>query len=833
MLNKIYKVVVVNPKLVLIITALLTIFFASQLDNLRWETDARVYLPKGHSAILYDEKVADVFGVKDAVIIGIENDNGIFNPESLARIARITEKVAALPGVIAGRTIDVVSLSTATLFIGTDTAIGAQALMQKIPESDAEIEALKKLVYDNADLFVGNIVSADGTATMVRARLKEGIANRYMTYWQIRGIVDAELGKSSDDWQQWQGDADNSSKDSNWEGGQQWGGESDANAEESTIASAAQKQPVTDKLYIAGRPAIEVASGLHAIEDMELMIPLLGAAMAIALFIIFRTRRGVFIPVLVVAISIVWTMGLMAALDVPLYTISTMLPVILVAIGIGDAIHLLSHYYDKVLVDPHRPSQDIVLEMMSKLGAPLITTSLTTAIGFFSLYFAEMPPFKVFGIFTVIGILICWLVSITVIPAILTLLKPKVGGYLAKRRSLRVHSEQGVVARVLVNGVRVLNKHQRQATLAVIVVIVISLFGASQLYVDSSWMSDFEKDGDVAIADAMLNEKFDGTIFLNVVIEGKEKGAIKDLVLLNKIEALQNYVEQVAKVGNSLSIVDYLKNMNKNLHAGNSQYDVLPSSSKEVSEYLFLLSISGQPEQLREVLDYDARQTNISFSVKTDHTKDLKLIVDAVEFFVDREFKGLNVNVNLAGSANNSYIWADLLIQSQTVAILFSKLGIFLLASLLFRSFSMGLFTVIPVTVTTLIMAAAAGYLGIPLDVSTTLAAGIAVGVGVDYAVHYIFRYRDSYERLNDHLSAVEEVHRTVGKTIVFNAIVVTVGFFVLFFSQFPPHVKIGYFVVCYMVLSCISALVLLPLLFSYRARWNGRNQPVKSCVSA
>ena len=175
-----------------------TIYFAMLLPQLRWETDARVYLPKGHPAIKYDERVDEIFGVKDSVIIGIVNEQkGIFNPDTLARIARITDKVAALPGVIANRPIDVASLSTATVFVGTESSIGSERLMTHIPDNSSEIARLKEKVYANSDILVGNLVSADGKAAMIRAKLKEGINTRYKTYFEIKCQI---LPQETGDW---------------------------------------------------------------------------------------------------------------------------------------------------------------------------------------------------------------------------------------------------------------------------------------------------------------------------------------------------------------------------------------------------------------------------------------------------------------------------------------------------------------------------------------------------------------------------------------------------------------------------------------------------------
>ncbi len=833
-MSALYSFVTRNPKLVLFVIFSITVYMVMQMGSLRWETDARVYMPKGHPAIQYDEKIEHIFGVKDAFIIGIENrEKTIYNTETLAKIARITEQVAELPGVIANRSLDVASLSTATAFVGTDSAMGAERLMLSVPETEEEIATLKAKVEQHADLFVGNLVSEDGTAAIIRAKLKEGADNRYQTYWQIKAILAKEMGDASQgQWGDWGGEWGDASE---WQAsGSQWSEEEQAqwhaaNSESDALdewhdqdgAAATEAEVVEedngDTFFLAGRPVIEVTSGLHALEDLKVMIPMLLSVMAAALFLIFKTGRGIIIPLGVMMGAIVWTMGSMALLDVPMYTISTMLPVILVAIGIGDSVHLMSNYYNKVFEDPYRPAGEIVREAISELGAPLITTSITTAMGFLALLFAEMPPFKVFGLFTVLGIFFSWLFTVTFAAAMLSLMQPRVAGYLAKRRSMRVHTEQDRLTRVLVGTGSTLLANRKPALVVLAVVLAVAAIGSSKLYVNSSWLSDFKEGTEVRVATDILNERLDGSIFLNVVVEAQEAGGLKSLSLLKKIDALQEYAESLPYVGDSLSVVDFLKSMNKTLHAEDEQYKVLPATTAEISELLYLYSVSGQPELLDEVVDFDYQRANITISIKTDQTKHLRLIIDDIKDFVATTFKNEKVDVNMAGSANNSYIWAELLIDSQSIAIVFSKVGIFLIAALMFRSWGAGVATVIPVALTTLIVASAAGWMDIPLDVSTALAAGVAIGVGVDYAVHYIFRYTREFRQCGNHEEAVLATLRTVGRTIVFNAVVVSAGFSVLLLSQFPPHVKLGAFVVAYMIISCIVALFVLPLLYRRR----------------
>lgn len=814
------------PKTIIILTVALTVFLALQLQHLRWETDARVYLPKGHPAIHYDEKVADLFGVKDSLIIGIVNEEyGVFNTATLERIQRITDKIATLPGVLANRPIDVASLSSAAIFTGDEVSIGSVPLMPEVPRDPAAIEQMRALVYANADLFVGNIVSADGKAAMIRARLKEGAANRYMSYWQIKGIIDAEQGGGGDGGS-WGGGSWSGGDQQSWggqNGGGQWSPEQQSQWQQKDNAgpgqdAAAPAEDNGDRFYLGGRPVIEVTSGLHAMEDMRLMLPLLLLALAVSLFVFFRTARGVFLPLFVMTGATVWTLGISALLDVPLYTISTMLPVILVAVSIGDSVHLMSQYYDEVVRDAHRTSGEIVGEVLRRMGAPLLVTSVTTAVGFLSLGLADMPPFVVFGLFTVLGIGISWLLTVTFIPAALTLMKPKAGNYLAKRRTLRVHSEQDRLTKILVDGAGVLFRRRGLAAVVLLALIAVAGLGATRMYVDSSWMSDFRPDSELVQANNMFNDKFDGTIFLNMVIEGERKDIFKDPELLRRIETVQEFGETLPLVGGARSIVDYIKNMNKTLHAGDPAFNVLPTTEAQIGEYLFLFSVSGRPEQLDEVIDYDYQRALVTFAIKTDHTQDLSRIINSIRQLAEQQLSGMGVEVNFAGSANNSDIWAQLLISSQTTSILWSKVIILLIAALLFRSAMIGLYTVIPVSLTTLFIAGIAGWAGIPLDVSTALAAGVAIGVGVDYAVHFIYRHRyESGGNNGDILATTQAAMRGVGKTIVFNAVIVSVGFAMLFFSRFPPHVKLGYFVVSYMTLSCIMALVTLPLLYYFR----------------
>lgn len=815
MLRRLYHIPTEFPRSVLLGVLIITVIAALMMTNLRWETDARVYFPPGHPAIQYDELVADTFHVKDSIIIAIHNEDGVFNPETITRIARLTDKVSELPGVLVQRRVDVASLASATAFIGTEDTLMNVPLLETREPDEHDVAQMKDLVYEYPELFVGNLVSADGKATMIRVKLKEGIEYRYQSYFQVRAMLMEELsGKPSEGWDgsSW-GNGASAGQSGDWDDGDdgEWG---DWDQWQQDLISRTTDNG--DRFYMAGRPVIEVTSGQHALSDLFIMIPLLLLTICVVLFLLFRNLRGVVLPIGVVAVATIWTAGTMVAAGFPMYTISTMLPVIIIAVGIADALHVLSHYQDLVIDDAQRDPRSVVQQVMDELGIPLMITTLTTAVGFLSLWWAEMPPFKVFGVFTAIGIIFCWIASVTLVPASLTLMKPHVSGYLARRRTMRLHNENGLLARTLVGSATTLMANRHVATVALLAVVVVLGIGAQKLYVNSSWIADFKDDSEVVISNNMLNENFDGTIFLNVVIDGFHADAMKSPGLLSRMEGMIEHVEGMKHVGGSVSLIDFIKSTNKSLHAGDESYYVLPDSRQAIGEYLFLLSVSGRPELLDEVVNYDYSKTNITFGINTDHTQELKAIIDATRAYADRELAEFDVMVNFAGSANNSYIWADLLINSQVLAIVLSKIGIFLMAMLLFRSLVAGIITVIPITITTIIVAGAAGWLNVPMDISTVLAAGVAIGVGVDYTVHYLSRYALERQHEKSAEEAVLGAMRSVGKPVVFNATVVTAGFLILALSQFPPHIKLGYFVSSYMVIACLVALIVLPLTFAY-----------------
>ena len=315
--NKITEKVVNFPKITLLLTIIITIFFFSKVSDLKMETNIESMLPKKMDAYINKNKLEDIFGVKDMIVIGIVNEgpDGIFNLKSLSLVKEITDRLKLIEGINSRTKDDLVSLSTLDNILGTEEGMEVTPFMEEFLQTMEEVRKLKKSIYDN-DMFVGSIVSKDGTATIILAEAEDGTPLGEL-YFKVKGAIDEIL----------------------------------------------KARKTNDKVYIAGRPVIEGVFGLYMPQDMQSMLPLIIIILVVVLFLTFRSLRGIFLPLLVVIISTLWTMSTMAILGIPMYTITTMMPVILVAIGVADGIHILSKYYDEFLENPGEDRKTVVLKI--------------------------------------------------------------------------------------------------------------------------------------------------------------------------------------------------------------------------------------------------------------------------------------------------------------------------------------------------------------------------------------------------------------------------------------------------------------------------------------
>jgi predicted RND superfamily exporter protein len=747
---------------VLVLTLILAIsvyFFMEMKNNTRMETDLDEYMPQDHPAFVYSDSAEALFNIKDGIIIAIENKGGIYNTQTLEKVKALTKDLQKLEEIEKS---DVTSLYTADNIIGTETGLEVNPFYTKVPRSQQQINQLREKVRDN-EMINDKIVSEDETVTLAIAEIGDDAFSQEF-YHQLLDLA----GSYEDD---------------------------------------------DHTLYVAGTPIVEGTMAYLGPRDMQRMVPIVILVIILVLYITLRNIKTTVLTLLVVLFSVVWAFGLMAALSVPIYAVTTMVPVMLIAIGVADGIHLFSHMKLYQKDHPDASKRDSTADMIKNMWKPVVMTSVTTSVGFISLLTSEVYPIKYFGLFTAFGVISAMVLSLVFIPAgIITFGKPKFAG---KRRAVKKTKHPWAEAWTH----RVLN-NKKMVFLITGLVIVLSIYGLQKVWINSSFLDKFEDDSQIVQTDQFINEKFGGTTKLNVILSAERQNAFKEPQVLKLMARMQRHVDSSMQVvGSSFSLADYIERMNKVMHADREEYNRIPSSQNLIAQYLLLYEMSGDPDNLWKEVNYDYNQANLKYQLKEDDSKSLKAAISRIEKF-EEDFQELGVDINYAGSGYKALVFTDLILEGQIKSLVLSLVLIVVLLTLMFRQLSIGLIGAVPITITALLSFGVMGVLNIPLSTTTALLASIAVGIGIDYAVHFIERYKIYIKQHSNKFEAAAHTINHSGRAIFFNAIVVIAGFLVLTFSVFPPNRALGALVSFNMFTSFLGTMTIMLILLYWKKKF-------------
>lgn len=740
----------------LIVILVISVFaFYWMKENTQMETDLDEYMPKNHPAFIYSDEAEEIFNIKDAIIIAIENKNGIYNALTLEKVKDLTKELQKLPEIEKD---DVTSLYTADNIIGTEDGLDVKAFYKKVPKSGDDIAELAQNVRSN-EMINQRLVSKDETVTVIIASIHDDVFSQEF-YQKILEVS-------------------HSYEDSN------------------------------HNLYVAGTPIVEGTLAFLAPKDMQKMVPIVIVVILIVLFLLLRSIKATLLTFFVVIISTLWTFGLMAFLNIPVYSISTMIPVMLIAIGVADGIHLFNHLQLYISHNPGSSKKDAIKEMINSMMSPVIMTSVTTAVGFVSLLTSQVYPIKYFGLFTAFGVIAAMVFSLIFIPAgIMIFGLPKA----AKKITENKESGNNFAYRIA----GYLLKHKMISIFASIIIVILSVIGMQKIWINSSFLDKFEKNSDIVLTDAFINEKFGGTSNINLILESKQIDQFKDPETLRLVDLLQKNIEDSLDiVGDSFSLADYMRRMNKVMHADLEDYNIIPSSKELNAQYLLLYEMSGDPDNLWKVVNYDYSKLNVNIQLKSDDSKSIRSAIKVIEQYEDR-FKELGVDVNYAGSGYKALVFTDLILEGQISSLILSLLIVMVLLSIMFRKIIVGLAATVPLLLTALISFGLMGALDIPLSTTTALLSSIAIGIGIDYAVHFVEQYRLNVNKGFNPLKTAQYTMYHSGRAISFNAIVVIAGFLVLLFSVFPPNRELGALISLNMFTSFLGTLTILLVILNF-----------------
>src|SRR5205809_4477462 len=750
-----------HPLAVVVANLAVTVVLGLYAFHIRIENSLESMLPAGDPKVAYYAATRAVFGSDDVGVIGIRADD-VFAPSTILKIARVTDALAKVPGVES-------VLSITNVVDPTAYFASAARLLPRIPPTPDEVEALKRKLA--ATPLVGkNLIADDFRGAAIVVFFENLTDAQYLDLGVDRRIMDL---------------------------------------------LAAENGP--EALFYTGAAHVKQAAVELMRRDIARFTPIALALMLLVLWLSFRTVRGISLPILAVAMALVWTLGVIVLAGKALTFGTSVLPPLLLVVGSSYAIHVMARYYEQV--DAGAPPDEVVVRAFARVWLPLAISALTTVIGFGSLMVSRITAIWDLGLFAVIGVVCLTVTCLGFLPAALQLMPSR----LRSARSGKISPTLAENLRRL--GERVYTK-RRHILWAGAALSLVALAGARRIRVDADFLYYFTPGSEVRRANEMINREIIGSNPFYIVVEGGTPGVIRRWEVLKLIKDLQGFLGTLPGVTSSISIVDFLEPLEAGVNAhsddelvvderGNIVPTEQPKPFWEDPKSLDpLINQISAPKAIKIAVTPDFRTASILVRTNLSGSRRVEETLDRIRLYVAEHFPA-EIPVNLTGmlvllTGTTSDIVAGQ-IKSLTLA-----LGIiFLVMTAMFLSAKIGFFAILPNVVPIVIFFGVMGWLGIYLNLVTSLIAAIALGIAVDSTIHYMARFNLELRGETDQAAALVRTVRTVGVLIVYTTIALFFGFLTSGFSSFVPIQNFGILAGVTMVTSLGANLVLLPALLS------------------
>ncbi len=737
-MNKLAKSILRYRWVIIIMVILFTAFTGYQITKMQINSDVISSLPDDDPDAALLKEIATEFGSNKMGMVILEADD-IFQNEILLHVQQITDTIKEIEGVM------MVSSLTNIIDIN-ELGIGTLVDPYDLPDEEWELEELRERV-NAKEMYKGSIVSEDGTATLIVFSLAEDA--------DVEMVAKAVIQKTAD-------------------------------------------LQLPETLYYAGSPMMVTAISDLIRNDLLLLMPIAFLVIAIILALSFKTVRGVVLPLITVAIAIVWTMGLMALFGYKMSMISNNLPIILLAVGSAYTIHVLNRINQMKDTDRRKA----LLKAMIYIFIPIILAAITTAIGFMSFIFgAYLEMIRDFGIFTSLGTVFAALLSLFFSPALIAAFSI----YKKKPANGKTQHELSRLQRYFLAPLKnTLVNHPKYILTTWITLILISIVGIFLIQRSVDIQDYFKKGNHARTAENIMINKFGGSKPIFVLF----KGDVQSPEVLNMIVETSDYMKASPDVFTTNSVANLVMEVNYGMGEGVRR---IPPD-KDMIEQLWAFTLEGN-DILKTYVNEDLTEAIIiSKFMSPDNKAKIKFAKYMNKFISDKSYE--DCVIQITGMPFVDVTMDRSLIRSQFGSLSIAIIMVIIIVGLILRSLKTGFFATIPIIAAIVILFGVMGFSGIPLNIATVLVASVALGIGIDYSIHVISNVKHLMKTHEDDIShALEETILVSGKAIVINVISVSAGFLVLLFSEMVPLQYFGFLVALSMIGSGVGSLTLLPVI--------------------
>ncbi len=750
------------PRTIVLAYIVATILLGLAARNVRIEGSIESILPRHDPAVESYAAVRAQFGSDDIGVVGVLTAD-LFSAKKLTKIARVTDRLAAIEGVER-----VLSL-TNTVDPAADV-FDPPKLLPNIPPSAEEIAAVKAKLAATP-LYANNLVAPDYRGAAINV--------------VFRNLTDAEYADLGID---------------------------------ERIAEILASETGPEEFHYTGASRVKQAAVRLIRRDLLRFTPLALVCVLLILWFSFRRVRAVVLPLITVVIAVVWTVGVMGLVGKSISLGTVMLPPLLLVIGSAQSMHVIAAYYEQVTAGHEAAAA--VMRAVRQVWAPLLISAFTTAVGFGALMISPITAIWDLGLLSVLGLVFLTVTSLGYLPSALVLWARVAGRSYETAPTPRIEQ---LMARLGAQAYAA----RGAVLAAAAVVALVALAGGARIQVDSDFLNYFDRTSPVRRDHEIINQQIVGSNPFYLIVEGGAPGALKRWEVLKKVKELQSFVGTLPGITGSISVVDYLELLESGLNKTGESDIVVDESGKVITggkaqtfwenpanlaPVLNLIAVS--PATFKAVVSPDFARANIVVRSKVSGSREIETILERIRLYVAETFPpGLRVvptgNLVLITGTSSRIVFDQIKSVSLALVVIFAVMALMLLSA------RVGLLAILPNVLAIAVFFGILGWFGVYLNLGTSLIATIALGIAVDSSVHYMWRLSRALRGESDQAAAIQRAMRAVGGPMLYITLALAAGFLTFAGSAFPPIRNFGILTSITLAAAFGANLVVLPALLA------------------
>jgi hypothetical protein len=770
-----------------------TLGLVSQLPKLSINTSNESFLYENDPILTKYNAFKDQFGRDDFIIVAIKSPE-IFSQDFLKKLKQLHEELEeTLPHVD-----EITSLVNARNTRGEGDRLIVEDLLEHWPQNKEELAQLSKRVMGNP-LYRNRLISEDGTFTTILIQVD--------TYSHVTADDELSAGFGDDEKVTGGGPAE-----------PQYISDKENGVVLDATRNVLKKYNAENfQTYCAGSIVVTDVVKKSMMRDMPLFMRLALLIISLCLFVIFRRLSGIFFPVLIVGLSILSTLGLMAATGTQFKVPTIILPSFLMAVGVGACVHVLAIFYHHF--NKNGDKKESIVFALSHSGLAIVMTSLTTAAGLMSFATADVAPIADLGIFSSIGVLISLLYTIILLPALIAIFPIKHGA--PKKTASAANEHVPFFDKILDAFTDISTGYPKLIVFLSIIVICVSALGASKLYFRHDILSWLPEKLPVRTATKTIDKELKGTVALEIIVDTGRENGLYDRKTLTTLDNLAREIEQYHDgdlfVGKVTSVVDIIKEINQALHENKQDFYSIPKNQALIPQEFLLFENSGS-DDLEDVVDSRFQIARVTIKVPW---------FDAIKYVpfmqhIEKKFSetfGDEVQVTVTGimSLFGRIIYAAIHSAAKSYGIAVVVITLMMMA--LIGNVRIGLISMLPNLGPILVIMGIMGWFDLSLDMFTMLIASIAIGLAVDDTIHFMYNFRRYYTETGDAVESIRHTLHTAGRAMLVTSVVLSIAFFIFMLSTMSNVFYFGLLTGFAIILALGADFLLSPALMVLASR--------------